>query len=85
MQYCLISNNFMFPARGYFRIKIFYMCHNLYFFDPNHKPETHGACTVIFLLVIHIRISLALSGSWPYFDVSFLLTVLQGHDAQTNK
>jgi len=85
MKYCLISNNFTFPADGYFRIKIFYMYHSLYYFNPSHKSEIHGACTVIFLSVVHILISLALSGTWPYLDVSFLLTVLQDHDTHNNK
>jgi hypothetical protein len=84
MQYCLISNNFTFPAGGYFLIKIFYVYHNLYSFNPSHKSEIHGACTVIFLSVIHVPISFALSGTWPYLDVSFLLTVLRDHDTHIN-
>jgi len=84
MQYCLISNNFTFPACGHFRIKIFFMYHNLYYFNLSHKSEIHGACTVIFLSVIQIPISFALSATWPYLDVSFLLTFLKGHDTQTS-
>jgi len=84
MQYCLISNNFTFPAGGYFRIKIFYVYHNLYSFNPSRKSEIPGACTVIFLSVIYISISFFLSGTWSYLDVSFLLAILRGHDTHTN-